>query len=118
VHLAAGTEGTRQSSGRIYSGGTSHTSCAIYTSNRLYISDAIYSCNRLHTSDAIYVSGTIPTNSPIAIQRLNPPRSLQRPRAENHDGGRAHPCHFSPGTTSSEKYGDAIGSTSASGTMR
>ncbi|MDR6355767.1 hypothetical protein Q3H58_002438 [Pseudomonas psychrotolerans] len=34
------------------------------------------------------------------------------------DDGRAQPFHFTPGTTTSEKYGDAMGSTSSSGTMR
>ncbi|KGW79234.1 hypothetical protein Y046_3854 [Burkholderia pseudomallei MSHR2990] len=57
---------------------------------------------------------------PRAVEaRLDPARGLERARPEYHDRGRGgHPCHFSPGTTSSEKYGDAIGSTSASGTIR
>jgi hypothetical protein len=81
----------------------------------IYTGEMVCISGMVRTGDVIGISGTIrigdehPTNSPtptpntIDIHRLNPPRSLQRPRAENHDCRRAHPCHFSPGTTSSEK---------------
>ncbi|MDR8785523.1 hypothetical protein FEP82_03488 [Burkholderia multivorans] len=60
-----------------------------------------------------------PVHLRARIARLDASRSVERTGAEHHDRRwRHHPCHFSPGTTSSEKYGDAIGSTSSSGTMR
>ena len=56
------------------------------------------------------------------INRLDAPRGIERALTQynNRDDRdiRIHARHFSPGTTSSEKYGDAIGSTSSSGTMR
>ena len=62
----------------------------------------------------------------VGQTRLKASCSLERAAPEHDDGRRrmrcthlrAHPCHFCPGTTSNEKYGEALGSTSASGTMR
>ena len=72
---------------------------------------------------AVFHTSGQPVNQRLGIQLLNTSRRRQRAFAENDnrrglDVGRAHqPCHRSPGTMISEKYGDDIGSTSASGTI-
>ena len=48
------------------------------------------------------------------VDLLNPPRRREAALAEDNDGGgrvRHQPCHRSPGTMISEKYGEDIGST-------
>ena len=54
------------------------------------------------------------------ITQLDALRRRQAAGAKDDDCGclaDVHPCHFSPGTTIKEKYGEDCGSTSSSGTI-
>jgi hypothetical protein len=53
------------------------------------------------------------------VQLLQAPGRGQAALAQNDEGGSVHahqPCHRSPGTMISEKYGEDMGSTASSGT--